>query len=117
MSKEIELGKITKVSLEIEDHGILTFWLHFDFGGSGQGFGGYAIENELGAKALRKIMEAVDVDAWEKIPGHEMYVHRENGIIRAIEAPKYNGGRYFNIKTFYDDPASNGQKETNEVSK
>ena len=114
MNQEKELGKITKVSIEIEDHGILTFWLNFDFGGSGQGFGGYAIENDLGTKAIRKIMETVGVDAWEKIPGHEMYVHRENGIIRAIEAPKYNGGKYFNIKTFYEESTSLPNKETGE---
>lgn len=110
MNQQKELGIIRNVSIEIEDHGILTFWLMFDFGSSGQGFGGYAIENELGTKAIRKIIETVGVDSWEKIPEHEMYVYREGEIIRAIESPKYRGGKYFNIKQFYDSNGKEGFK-------
>ncbi|MCP3681644.1 MAG: hypothetical protein GY861_03045 [bacterium] len=34
---------IKSVSLTIADHGCLTMWLHLDYGGSGQGFGGFML--------------------------------------------------------------------------
>ena len=36
------------------------------------------------------------VDSWEKIAGHTMYVIREDGLIREIEAPAFrkNGGTF-----------------------
>ena len=41
--EEIKNAIITGTYLGIEDHGILTFWLYLDYGGSGQGFGGYQL--------------------------------------------------------------------------
>ncbi len=38
------IAKITNVDLSIEDHGILTLYVHLDYGGSSQGFGGYRLD-------------------------------------------------------------------------
>ena len=40
MDTEIRNAIITSVSLDDADRGMLTGWLHLDYGGSGQGFGG-----------------------------------------------------------------------------
>jgi len=39
---ERQLGKVEKVDLFREDHGLLTVYVHLRFAGSGQGFGGGA---------------------------------------------------------------------------
>lgn len=44
MSDQRQLGKIDDVNLTIEDHGILTLQVGFDFGGTHQGFGGYCLD-------------------------------------------------------------------------
>ena len=38
------LAKIESVRLSTEDHGSLSLWVMLDYGGSGQGFGGYAMD-------------------------------------------------------------------------
>ena len=113
-----ELGIIRSTQLGIEDHGIMTFFLHFDFGGTCQGFGGYTLDDRpekrevgshrrgtaFGCEVIRRILEAVGVDNWEELVGNEMWVIREddkhNAMIRGIEAPKYRkrAGRPFNIQ-------------------
>ena len=34
---------ITSATITSDDHGMLSAWLHLDYGGSGQGFGGYCL--------------------------------------------------------------------------
>lgn len=93
MSEEKELGRIKATFLGIEDHGLFTFVLYIDFGHSGQGFGTYDLTyKKYGIKALRKILEAVGVDSWEQLVGHEIWCTRRNGIITKIEAPAYIKG-------------------------
>lgn len=43
MTKQIKNAVIEAASIEVEDHDLLTAWLHLDYGGTGQGFGGYAL--------------------------------------------------------------------------
>jgi len=40
-----KIGKIESTQLGIENHGIMTFSLQFNFGGTGQGFGGVALDD------------------------------------------------------------------------
>jgi hypothetical protein len=101
-----ELGMLTKAILGYEDHGILTFYLHFDFGGSAQAFGGYALGDKFTDVVLRGILGAVGVDDWGKLPGNEMWVIRNGGggcsnKIIGIEAPAYRK----NTKPFYVEEA------------
>ena len=45
MAHERKNAQITGVSFGKEDHGIMTLMLHLTYDGSGQGFGGYALDN------------------------------------------------------------------------
>ncbi len=52
MKQEIETrnAKIKGFSLGYEDHGILTMFLNLDYGGAGQGFGGYMLDTYQGER-------------------------------------------------------------------
>lgn len=112
---EIQNALIKSTSLGYEDHGILTCWLHLDFGGSCQGFGGYALDEPIKdregkfvervptvatGKWVKGILEVVGVEKWEALSGKHIRVEREdgwNGKIRRI-------GHFLEDKWF--DPAN-----------
>lgn len=83
---EILNAQITNVSLTMEDHGCLTFWLTLESDGWGCGFGGYCIgKGYLGAKefiaergdgleAMMRIMDVVGVSKWEDLQGKYLRV-------------------------------------------
>ena len=87
-------AKISSTMLGIEDHGIMTFSLMMDMGGTGQGFGGYALDGRAGQvghsksiQAIRKILETVDVMRWEDLQGKLVRIRKDsewNGPIKAI---------------------------------
>ena len=79
MEKRVRNGVIGSTFLGIEDHGMLTFTLHIDYGSSGQGFGqvimdgydedlGERIGSGFGTTCIRRILETLEVDKWEKLP-------------------------------------------------
>jgi len=107
------IGRIESTMLGFEDHGIPTFFLHFDFGGAGQGFGGYSWgeynkeEEEMegtaaGADLILGILKACGVDTWEKIEGKTMYALYDNDrygqTIEGIRALPLEKGETFLIK-------------------
>jgi hypothetical protein len=72
--------RISSSSLGMEDHGILTAWLHMLGDGWGQGFGGFALDawNETARKRVgnvacgifvRRVLETLELDSWEKLAG------------------------------------------------
>ena len=107
-SPERELGIIKSASLGFEDHGLLTFWLDLDFGGSGQGFGGYCLGGGFTDACIRGILEAVGVKDWVDLVGKQVWVTRRSGKpaawgssdpIDIIEAPAFvKHGKAFNVK-------------------
>lgn len=108
-----ELGKITNTFLGYEDHGIFTFTIYLEFGGSGQAFGNYGLseKNEAGrvispiaGEVITGILGAVGVSNWEDLIGKVVFVERENGIIRSIEAPSFvpHKGKY-DIKDHFEE--------------
>ena len=79
-SMEIVNAKIISTTFGIEDHGIMTFFLHLEWSGCGQGLGGYALDKSQrgsderigfapGFVAIRKILETVGVETWEDLKG------------------------------------------------
>lgn len=95
MKNEVVNAKIESTILGYEDHGIMTLWLHLTYGGSGQGFGGYALDKwietskkrvgtGLGLDMIGEILQIADVDQWEKLPGRYVRVHLEDGLIVGI---------------------------------
>jgi len=61
-----ENAKIESTFLGREDHGIPTFFLHLDYGGSGQGFGGRV---GVTCDNLMQVLETLSASSWEKLPG------------------------------------------------
>lgn len=86
-------------------NGILTFYLHLDFGGAGIGFGGYALDrydvtkekrvpSEKSILCISEVLKVLKVDTWEELPGKYCRVE--------IEPDDLTGrctGKLFNILT------------------
>ena len=84
---EIENAKITNVSLTMEDHGCLTFWITVESTGWGCNIGGYCIgKGYLGAsefngygpglEAMMRVMDTVGVSKWEDLKGEYVRIKR-----------------------------------------
>lgn len=86
MEDGVRNAKIESTYLGIEDHGIFTALVMVDYGGSvqglqvclGHGKTGYAFH------VLTGILEAVEAEQWERLPGKAVRVKIEGSLIRAI---------------------------------
>lgn len=105
-----EIGRVTGVRLGVEDHGILTLDVAFDFGGSGQSFGGIALDTwdpvkrrRVGTAAgndyILRVLGVFGVGELAAIRGRVMYVIRdgERGPIVGLESPPFDGSRRFMV--------------------
>ncbi len=107
------IGKIESTSLGTEAHGIMTFILHFDFGGLMQGFGGYSLDDydngkkkrigiAAGMDAVMQVIKACGVESWEEIKGTTMYaLYDREGYgetIKGIKALPFEAGGTFLIE-------------------
>ncbi len=92
---EIKNAKITSTMLGIEDHGIMTFFLNLDYGGSSQGAGGYSLDEyskeqdrriggSSGCELIRSILEIVGVETWEDLPGKHIRARADRGKVYTI---------------------------------
>lgn len=108
MTIETRNARITKTQLGTEDHGIFTFWLYTESGGTGQGVGGYAIgfpdcdrEDKwpVSLELIHKILQIVGVDSWEDLSGKYIRVKADWEKVYAIgnilEDRWLNFGEYF----------------------
>jgi hypothetical protein len=95
MKAEIKNAVIKSATITSDDHGLLSAWLHLDYGGSGQGFGGYCLylpksfaHHKLESVAghfIWRCMEIAEVTEWSKLPGKTIRVRGEYfGRIEAI---------------------------------
>lgn len=81
---EIKNAVIKSARIDCGDRGFLTVWLDLDYGGSGQGFGGYALylpksftHHEMKSHAghfIFRVMEIAGVEDWSKLPGKTIRV-------------------------------------------
>ncbi|HZZ77140.1 MAG TPA: hypothetical protein VFE62_01395 [Gemmataceae bacterium] len=97
-AREIKNAIIKSASLSIEDHDCLTVWIHLDFGGTGQGFGGHALmlgpsfkhrkDCEKGPNYtgvyIDTILRIADVSSWDKLPGKTIRVDSDHGKVYGI---------------------------------
>ena len=95
-------AQIESTMLGYEDHGIMTCFLNLKQDGSGQGFGGYGLDNrpakdknghrfgdrrpsKLSGFWIKRILEVVGVEKWEDLPGKYVRVDGEEwGEIKGI---------------------------------
>lgn len=85
---------ITDATITSDDHGCLSAWLTLDYGGSGQGFGGYALylpksftHHELKSVAghfIWRVMEVAGVLKWADLKGKTVRVKAEHSKVHAI---------------------------------
>lgn len=91
---EVRNAVIERVSLESAERGILQCWLFLDFGGSAQGFGGYALYlpktfdnhkfESVAGHFIFRCMEIAGVGDWSKMVGRTIRVKREHSKVHAI---------------------------------
>lgn len=91
---EIKNAVITNAELTIEDHGLLTAWLTLDYGGAGQGFGGYGLYLPKGFKFhalaspaghwIFRVLEVAGVEKWSRLVGKTVRVRCEHTKVHAI---------------------------------
>lgn len=86
-----ENARIKGVSLGIEDHDILTAFLHLDFGSGSQGFGGYALDASGAnycAAFIRGVLDVVGAREWSDLPETIIRVRHDDapGCARTIKA-------------------------------
>lgn len=83
---------IESADISNEDHGILSAWLHLSYGGSGQGFGGYALyspktvhhKGNYAGHFIWRVLEVADVTSWDKLKGKTIRVQSAQDKIHAI---------------------------------
>lgn len=84
VTEEIRNAIIRGATINDADRGLLTAWLELDYGGTGQGFGGFALylpksysNHTLLSHAghfLWRCMEVAEVASWDKLAGKTIRV-------------------------------------------
>lgn len=92
--REINNAVIESATITCGDRGFLDAWLILDYGGSGQGFGGYALylpkswkHHKLMSPAghfIYRVMEIAGVDSWDNLKGKTIRVDADHGHIYRI---------------------------------
>lgn len=88
------IAKIESTMLGTEDHGIFTAYLFVTYGGSGQGIGGYGLDEyseeekrrkgtAYGMEFVTRLMRACGVSSWEKLAGRTIYVLKDSDRLHA----------------------------------
>jgi hypothetical protein len=87
VSAEILIARIESAEIEIEDHGMLTLWLHLKHWRGNQGFGGFAVKDTLGVW-MNEIFKICEVYKWSEVKGHYIRIRlHDNYTIEAIGHP------------------------------
>jgi hypothetical protein len=112
---EIKNALIENTMLGIEDHGIMSFWLYLDYGGSGQGVGGYALDDfkedlnrrigtAEGMELIGRILRVVGVSKWEDLKGQHIRVKTGgwSGPVKVIG--HFMKDNWLNFEEFFKNP-------------
>ena len=90
----IKNAVIQSAEISIGDRGHLDCWLHLDFGGTGQGFGGFALylpksythhsTMSVAGHHIFRILEIADVSYWSDLKGKTIRVEGNWSSIKRI---------------------------------
>lgn len=88
---------ITSATITNDDHGLLSAWVYLDYGGDGQGFGGYALylpnsslhqadanERNYAGHFIWRVMEVAGVSRWEDLKWKTVRVRCEHSKVLAL---------------------------------
>lgn len=87
---------ITAAIITNDDHGLLSAWVHLDYGGHGaQGFGGYALylpqdfsaatnQRNYAGHFIWRVMEVAGVSEWGRLTGKTVRVRAEHSKVHAL---------------------------------
>lgn len=113
-------ARIVGTQLGLEDHDIMSFFLHLSWGTGGQGLGGYALDGpnpdkadglsrigwRRGIDVIRLILETVGVRNWEDLKGQLVRVRIPLNPVVAHHRPPIIGhiidDRWFDLQEFMD---------------
>jgi len=92
---EIKNAIIENAEITNDDHGVLSAWVYLDYGGSGQGFGGYALylpksfshhkpNAGYAGRFIWRVMEVAGVERWSALKGKTIRVKADHGKVHEI---------------------------------
>jgi len=93
---EIRNAVIENATITNDDHGLLSAWVYLDYGGSGQGFGGFSLylpksyahhdlcgPNYCG-HFIWRVMEVAGVSRWDQLKGKTVRAKCEHSKVHAL---------------------------------
>jgi len=92
---ELKNAIITDAIITNDDHGLLSAWIYLDYGGSGQGFGGYCLylpknfkhsnnQKNYAGHFIWRVMEIAGVSKWSDLSGKTIRVKCEHSKVHEI---------------------------------
>lgn len=82
---------ITAATITNDAHGMLSAWLHLDYGSSGHGFGGYVLyfpdslnKANYAGHFIWRVLEIVGVSEWSQLVGKTIRVQCDHSRVHAI---------------------------------
>lgn len=97
MRDELELknARIRSATITMEDHGVLMVNLDLDYGGTGQGFGGYCLANvsreskhwsikTVAGHFIIRVMQVAGVERWDRVAGSPIRVRASHNKVQSI---------------------------------
>jgi len=92
---ELKNAVISEAIIDTGDRGLLTAWIFLDYGGSSQGFGGYALylpkdykhctsKGDFAGHFIFRCMQVAGVGKWSDIVGKTVRVKCDQGHVHEI---------------------------------